>query len=90
MGALTGSPKSVPLAQPQTIIRYVAEPTATTDSRSSETSTNDAALASEARSDSLLRRTRGRFGTVLTGFRGFLSPQAESSSDDGRKTLLGE
>ncbi len=41
----------------------------------------------EARTDNLLRRSRGRFGTVQTSFRGLLSPAATSGQ---RKTLLGE
>ena len=49
----------------------------------------DAEIAAEARTESLLRRSRGRFGTILTGFRGFLD---ESNRDEttSRKTLLGE
>lgn len=39
------------------------------------------------RRNSLLRRGRGRLGTILSGFRGILSP---SNNNDGRKSLLGE
>ncbi len=42
--------------------------------------------SAENRRQSLLRRSRGRFGTVLTSFRGLLSP----SGSGERKTLLGE
>ncbi len=90
MGSLTGSPKSVPLSQPQTVIRYVSRPTTTADITSSESSDTDSSTAGIARGDSLLRRSRGRFGTVLTGFRGFLSSKSDAPSDNGRKTLLGE
>jgi hypothetical protein len=41
----------------------------------------------KARTSSLLQRDRGRFGTVLTSFRGLLAPTENAS---GRKTLLGE
>ncbi len=39
------------------------------------------------RTNSLLQRDRGRFSTLLTGFRRLLAPTDNSS---GRKTLLGE
>ena len=39
-----------------------------------------------AREDNLLRRSRGRLGTVLTGFNGLL----EKAAAPVRKTLLGE
>lgn len=40
-----------------------------------------------AREDNLLRRSRGRLGTVLTGFGGLLSDTVRGAA---RKTLLGE
>ncbi len=52
----------------------------------SDTPVSEAAQR-EAREQSLLRRSRGRFGTVLTGFTGLLS---QTSGQSGRKTLLGE
>ena len=45
--------------------------------------------AEDARTQSLLRRSRGRFGTILTGFNGFLNSE-NSSENEPRKTLLGE
>lgn len=42
--------------------------------------------AAQQRRESLLRRSRGRFGTVLTGFRGLL----DLAGSGQRKTLLGE
>jgi len=53
----------------------------------SEPVKTDSEIQAEAREHSLLRRNRGRFGTIKTGFTGFLSP---SQSDNSRKTLLGE
>jgi len=41
----------------------------------------------ERREKNLLRRNRGRLGTIKTGFRGFLS---RATLDKPRKTLLGE
>ncbi len=46
-------------------------------------------IAASSRKKSLLRRSRGRFGTILTGFNGFLNP-ASSGESSSRKTLLGE
>lgn len=43
--------------------------------------------ASEVRKDNLLRRNRGRFGTVRTGFRGVLGLSGSNASG---KELLGE
>lgn len=42
--------------------------------------------ASQTRSENLLRRNRGRLGTVRTGLSGVLQPEAQNV----RKTLLGE
>lgn len=67
--------------------------TATTalDSTLEESNTQtDAQLASEVRSQSLLNRSRGRLGTVLTSFRGFLTGESDEFDDTQRKTLLGE
>ncbi len=47
-------------------------------------------LTSEARSQNLLRRNRGRFGTILTGFRGAFGRLDEQALSSKRKTLLGE
>lgn len=46
-------------------------------------------VASEGRKKSLLERSRGRFGTILTSFSGVLSPKNENQTS-GKKTLLGE
>lgn len=43
-------------------------------------------VAAESRTESLLRRSRGQLGTVLTGFKGFL----DTVQTTARKTLLGE
>lgn len=42
------------------------------------------------RAENLLRRSRGRFGTILTGFRGILEGNDNPTGGQGRKTLLGE
>ena len=86
MGSLTKRPTIPKQVQPATSIQYVAAPTVdtTTDSVPTESESS-----SEARKESLLRRTRGRLGTVFTGFRGLLS-EASPAENTGRKTLLGE
>ena len=43
--------------------------------------------ATHHRIEALLQRNRGRLGTILTGFRGILSP---SEAQPRRKSLLGE
>ena len=86
MGSLTSRP-SVPAPQPPVIVSpppapvQPVTPTSTDDKGSSEQS------ASEARQQSLLGRSRGRFGTVQTSFRGLLGLSDNSAQ---RKTLLGE
>lgn len=84
MGALTKRPKTIPLQQPVAPIQYVLPPATTPENEKS-----DDAIKEESRTESLLRRSRGRFGTILTGFRGFLSQQ-DKPEEKGPKTLLGE
>ena len=48
----------------------------------------DSQTIKEHREDNLLKRDRGRFGTVNTSFRGLL--ELARSNDQSRKTLLGE
>lgn len=102
MGSITSRPKAPAQTAARTKIIYVTSPSATGSSSSSTSSTTSAAntaaaeavnAASEeeaqsaARVQSLLQRNRGIFGTVLTGFKGLLSP---SAAVPHRKTLLGE
>lgn len=85
MGSLTSGPKA-----PSQQVVYVPAPettTATQTTASTDTTTDSAQSAADARKKSLLERARGRYGTVLTGFRGFLS---EADNSGKRKTLLGE
>jgi len=90
MGSLV-LPSKAP-SSPTTIIQSVPTSTVSTVAQTSstaseETSQSSDVLASEARSESLLRRNRGRLGTILTGFNGVLS---DKTSTTQRKTLLGE
>jgi len=95
MGALASRP-SVPAPQSQIIFVPASAPASvaqtssdvdtSTDNSATDTPLSDEALQSEQRSESLLRRNRGRFGTVQTGFRGLLS----ALNAGQRKTLLGE
>lgn len=91
MGSITSRPR-VPQVQTVYVPQYtapavaaVAQPVAENGSADAEQSAQDAV---ETREDGLLRRNRGRYGTVSTSFRGLLSAAADR--DDGRKTLLGE
>lgn len=71
-----------------------AASSSSTSSASTDTAATDTASApsedeaqAAARVQGLLQRNRGIFGTVLTGFKGLLSP---SDAVPHRKTLLGE
>ena len=66
-----------------------APATTTSTTTSSEPVKTDAQLATEGRTDSLLRRSRGTLGTIFTSFKGFLTP-SDTNNTNGRKTLLGE
>lgn len=80
MGSL-GSRPTPPAPQPSTPVVYVPAPTPSADPAPSGPD------AAAQRRENLLRRGRGRFGTVLTSFRGLLG-LADTSGQ--RKTLLGE
>lgn len=83
MGSINSRPKA-PAVQPYTPI-VTSSPIVETPS---ELIKSDAEIAAEGRRESLLRRNRGRFGTILTSFRGFLDQTSESGQS--KKTLLGE
>lgn len=83
MGSINSRPKAPPV-QPYQPVIYQAPA-----SNESEVEKSEAAIAGEARTESLLRRSRGRFGTILTGFRGFLNT-TDNQGSSSRKTLLGE
>ena len=82
MGKIFDPPKPPPLPKytPPPPPEPPAVPTA------AEIEENRESEASEARKRSLLGRSRSRYGTILTGFTGFLS----NSNDAEKKTLLGE
>ncbi|MAQ71605.1 MAG: hypothetical protein CL565_05370 [Alphaproteobacteria bacterium] len=84
MGSIISGPKS-PNYSTRTIIRevpvYQERPVDNEAQDNTESS-------SKQRTENLLRRQRGRFGTVLTGLRGVLSEKTDTSNS--RKTLLGE
>jgi hypothetical protein len=93
MGSITSAPKA-PASTASQIVYYTPAPSTNISSVDTSTAQTDTdtgltpAQESERRAASLLRRERGRLGTVLTGFRGLLG----LSNDNGgaRKTLLGE
>ena len=84
MGSISSRPKT---PEPQVV--YVpatsSTPTVSTSTDDDSTPTTEE-RARETRTQNLLQRNRGRFGTILNGFRGVLS----TSSSSQRKTLLGE
>ena len=95
MGSLSSRP-NVPAPRSQVV--FTPQPTASpTPAPSTSTDAgrdaggargeNHTPSASRARTSSLLGRDRGRFGTVLTGFKGFLGL---SDLSNARKSLLGE
>ena len=86
MGDIQGRPKT-PSQQVVYVPQYIYTNTpSATDTGTGETKTDEQKQA-EQREKSLLGRSRSRIGTILTGFRGILSP---AESDGQRKTLLGE
>ncbi len=87
MGSISKPPKAPKAAQPSVIyVPQVAPPPAPLPENTIDEPTEEEQHA-EARRKNLLRRNRGRLGTVLTGFRGVLGLSNESN---GQKTLLGE
>lgn len=87
MGSLTSRPQVVP---PQPTFTPPPPPDPVTPDPVDSDTTDPAAEAeqtAEQRRQNLLRRGRGRQGTVLTSFRGLLSQFTDPSQ---RKTLLGE
>ena len=92
MGSLSSRPK-VP-STPQIV--YVQQPITTTTTPSSPTQNSGAnasgsnnvpsTVLSEVRAGNLLRRDRGRTGTIQTSYRGLL----EANTTSQKKTLLGE
>jgi hypothetical protein len=82
MGSLSSKPKAPSKPAPQVV--YVPAPAPVAETPATPDPVEEAA---QARKSSLLARDRGRFGTVLTSFRGFL---AQKDASPQRKTLLGE
>ena len=96
MGIISNKAKA-----PTTVTSQAASPTITATTASNAitptdqadaqiNALSDAQIASESREQSLLSRSRGRLGTVLTSFRGFLNDSSDELGDTPRKTLLGE
>ncbi|NCO02701.1 MAG: hypothetical protein GW903_00745 [Alphaproteobacteria bacterium] len=81
MGSLTKRPKVPTAPQPVVIAPSVQAPVDTGLSEDDE--------RAQVRQESLLRRSRGRLGTVFTGFQGLLS-EVSTADTTARKTLLGE
>jgi hypothetical protein len=84
MGNITDKPKA---PSPQVI--YVPQTVYEPVSGNSGSNDNSGGIpsAAEMREKSLLSRSRSKIGTIMTGFRGLLTPL---TGDAQRKTLLGE
>lgn len=89
MGSLTKRPKIPKQVMPAPTIQYLPAPAPSESTPSSQEQATEEERRAEARKESLLRRTRGRLGTVFTGFRGLLNPN-DGAEAQGRKSLLGE
>jgi len=92
MGSLTKKPNLPTI--PQTTQTVTSTSTGSGNTGSSiipSASSEDTPTPAEAKSESLLRRSRGRLSTVFTGFRGLLTEANQLQGNSaGRKTLLGE
>ncbi len=82
MGSLSSSAKAP--SQPQVIYTPAPQAPKIQEAPAAQDSENS---ASEVREKTLLRRARGRLGTIATGLSGFLSDNERGTA---RKTLLGE
>lgn len=80
-----GNVKNAPKA-PATQIVYVPQPVYNTPASGDGTNIDTGEAIAQQREKNLLSRSRSTLGTILTGFRGILTP----AGDDQRKTLLGE
>ena len=83
MGSLLKSPK------PPSLPTITSTPSLIPSEETASEAPTQSKQQPDARKQSLLRRSRGRLGTIETSFNGFLSPQKDSNASP-RKTLLGE
>ena len=85
MGSITSRRKAPAVQSPQVI--YMPAPYALPTPTSVPDAAEQSASEAEIRRSNLLNRSRGRFGTVQTTFRGLLGGSGDTGA---RKTLLGE
>lgn len=83
MGSISPFPKSPKV--PKVVYMPQAQAAPAVDKKSEQEAE---ARAQQEREESLLRRSRGQAGTILTSYRGLL--ESAGSSNQNRKTLLGE
>ncbi len=88
MGSLTSRPKAVQQVATPQVVYVPSLPVAPAPSPTVPVIAPDSPTPEETRKKSLLARDRGRFGTILTGFKGLLD--TITGQNTGRKTLLGE
>ncbi len=82
MGSITAAPKA---PQPTVIYQTAPAPTPVAE----PATVSEAVDTAETRKSDLLRRSRGRLGTIQTGFRGLVSAVNDPAAGS-KKTLLGE
>lgn len=85
MGSITSRRKAPPMPQPQVV--YMPAPYTPPTPASAPDAAEQSASETGIRRSNLLSRSRGRFGTVQTTFRGLLGGLGDTGA---RKTLLGE
>lgn len=85
MGSLSGRSKAP--SQPVQQVVYVPASVADTSTTATQDPQPDVEETLAQRAENVLRRSRSRLGTVLTGFQGILS---QNDLVPPRKTLLGE
>ncbi len=88
MGDITGRPKT-PSPQVVYVPQYTSSTSAPTTTDNTQNEEAQELTPEKQREKNLLSRPRSRIGTILTSFRGILSP-SETQAASARKTLLGE
>jgi len=96
MGSIISGPKTPTIQVVQSPAASATSSNTTSTASVTDTATseideaqNDTQIASALRTDSLLRRSRGRFGTIASSFRGFFGDDGGDATQ-APKTLLGE
>lgn len=99
MGSLTSRPKPPPAPAPVVFVPQPppapapapsVQPTPAPAEPAPSAEEQAEQAATERRVENLVRRSRGRSGTIRTSLLGVSSDNSAGASDSGRKTLLGQ